>query len=282
MKPEVTETAEAAPAAGCRGSGRRRNRPRRAGRAPDAALCRSRQSGRAYANHRHNVGFMAADAIDRRHSFSPWSKKFQAQISEGRIGGEKVLLIKPQTCMNLSGQAVGEAMRFYKLELGRPHRLLRRARPRCGQGARQARRRRRRPQRHPLDRRPYRQGLPPRAHRHRPSRHQGNGDAACAGRFRQGRPRMARPAARRARRQCRASRQGRRQRLHEQAQPCACRARRSRSRGPAKAEAEPSPKPRPAAKGQSHIRQARPQAPAVKVPETGPMAAMLKRLFGKD
>lgn len=72
--------------------------------------------GAKYANNRHNVGFMAADAIARRHSFSSWSKKFQAEIAEGRIGGEKVLLIKPQTFMNLSGQAVGEALRFYKLD----------------------------------------------------------------------------------------------------------------------------------------------------------------------
>ena len=59
--------------------------------------------GAKYANNRHNVGFMAADAIARRHSFSPWSRKFQAEIAEGRIGGEKVLLLKPQTFMNLSG-----------------------------------------------------------------------------------------------------------------------------------------------------------------------------------
>jgi PTH1 family peptidyl-tRNA hydrolase len=72
--------------------------------------------GAKYANNRHNVGFMAADAIARRHSFAPWSKKFQAEIAEGKIGGEKVLLIKPQTFMNLSGQSVGEAMRFYKVE----------------------------------------------------------------------------------------------------------------------------------------------------------------------
>jgi PTH1 family peptidyl-tRNA hydrolase len=71
--------------------------------------------GAKYANNRHNVGFMAADSIARRHSFSPWSKKFQAEIAEGRIGNDKVLLIKPQTFMNLSGQAVGEALRFYKL-----------------------------------------------------------------------------------------------------------------------------------------------------------------------
>ena len=71
--------------------------------------------GPKYENNRHNVGFMAADAIARRHSFSPWAKKFQGLIAQGTIGGEQVLLIKPQTFMNLSGQSVGEAMRFYKL-----------------------------------------------------------------------------------------------------------------------------------------------------------------------
>ncbi|EIM72782.1 peptidyl-tRNA hydrolase [Nitratireductor aquibiodomus RA22] len=73
--------------------------------------------GQQYERHRHNVGFMAADAIARRHSFSSWSKKFNALVAEGRLGGEKVLLIKPQTFMNLSGQAIGEAMRFYKIDL---------------------------------------------------------------------------------------------------------------------------------------------------------------------
>ncbi|WP_217575838.1 aminoacyl-tRNA hydrolase [Mesorhizobium sp. GbtcB19] len=72
--------------------------------------------GAKYENNRHNVGFMAADAIARRHSFSPWSRKFQGLVSEGTLGGQKILLIKPQTFMNLSGQAVGEALRFYKLE----------------------------------------------------------------------------------------------------------------------------------------------------------------------
>ncbi|WP_265517023.1 aminoacyl-tRNA hydrolase [Nitratireductor luteus] len=73
--------------------------------------------GRQYENHRHNVGFMAADAIHRRHSFSPWSRKFSALVADGKLDGEKVLLIKPQTFMNLSGQAIGEALRFYKLTL---------------------------------------------------------------------------------------------------------------------------------------------------------------------
>lgn len=71
--------------------------------------------GAKYANNRHNVGFMAADAIARRHSFLPWSKKFQGLIAEGTLAGEKVILIKPQTFMNLSGQSIGEALRFYKL-----------------------------------------------------------------------------------------------------------------------------------------------------------------------
>ena len=71
--------------------------------------------GAEYRHHRHNIGFMAADAIARRHSFSPWTKKFQALVCEGRLCGDKALLIKPQTFMNLSGQSVGEALRFYKL-----------------------------------------------------------------------------------------------------------------------------------------------------------------------
>ena len=71
--------------------------------------------GSQYAGNRHNIGFMAVDAIQRRPGFAPWSKKFKAVISEGELGGEKVLLMKPQTFMNLSGEAVGEAMRFYKL-----------------------------------------------------------------------------------------------------------------------------------------------------------------------
>ena len=69
--------------------------------------------GSSYSGNRHNIGFMAVDAIARTHS---WSKKFKGEISEGTLAGEKVLLIKPQTYMNVSGEAVGEAMRFYKLQ----------------------------------------------------------------------------------------------------------------------------------------------------------------------
>jgi PTH1 family peptidyl-tRNA hydrolase len=71
--------------------------------------------GGQYQDNRHNIGFMAVDAIHRKLPFAPWSKKFKSLISEGEIDGERVLLMKPQTFMNLSGEAVGEAMRFYKL-----------------------------------------------------------------------------------------------------------------------------------------------------------------------
>ena len=71
--------------------------------------------GAKYAHNRHNIGFMALDRIAEDHGFGPWRAKFQGQISEGRLGNEKVLLLKPETFMNLSGQSVGEAMRFYKL-----------------------------------------------------------------------------------------------------------------------------------------------------------------------
>lgn len=71
--------------------------------------------GSKYQNHRHNVGFMAAEAILRRHSFPAPKKRFQALVSEGRLGTTKCLIMLPQTYMNESGRAVGEAMRFYKL-----------------------------------------------------------------------------------------------------------------------------------------------------------------------
>ncbi|WP_332305918.1 aminoacyl-tRNA hydrolase [Rhizobium sp. GR12] len=71
--------------------------------------------GAQYAGNRHNIGFMALDALQRLPSFSPWARKFKAEISEGEIDGEKVLLMKPLTYMNLSGESVGEAMRFFKL-----------------------------------------------------------------------------------------------------------------------------------------------------------------------
>jgi len=72
--------------------------------------------GAQYAMHRHNVGFMAIDTIAEVHGFGPVQKKFQGWLQEGRIGPDKILLLKPATFMNESGRAVSEAMRFYKLE----------------------------------------------------------------------------------------------------------------------------------------------------------------------
>jgi PTH1 family peptidyl-tRNA hydrolase len=73
--------------------------------------------GREYALNRHNVGFMAVDAIAAAHDFPVWRKRFSALAAEGKLGDEQVLLLKPQTFMNESGRAVGEAFRFYKLDL---------------------------------------------------------------------------------------------------------------------------------------------------------------------
>ncbi|HSV28271.1 MAG TPA: aminoacyl-tRNA hydrolase, partial [Candidatus Omnitrophota bacterium] len=71
--------------------------------------------GTEYARNRHNIGFMAADELVRRHSFGPWRAKFQGEVAEGMIGGEKVLALKPMTYMNLSGQSVAQAARFLKI-----------------------------------------------------------------------------------------------------------------------------------------------------------------------
>jgi len=71
--------------------------------------------GGKYAANRHNIGFMAVDEIARRHGFSPWRRRFSGQVAEGRLGGDKALLLKPSTYMNESGRSVGEAMRFFKL-----------------------------------------------------------------------------------------------------------------------------------------------------------------------
>jgi len=74
--------------------------------------------GAKYARNRHNIGFMAVDRIAEDHGFAPWRAKFQGLVSEGRLGRERVVLLKPETFMNLSGQSVGEAMRFFKLDVG--------------------------------------------------------------------------------------------------------------------------------------------------------------------
>jgi len=73
--------------------------------------------GPQYAGNRHNVGFMAVDAIARRHGFGPERARFQGLACEGTLGGMKALILKPATYMNESGRAVADAVRFYKLAL---------------------------------------------------------------------------------------------------------------------------------------------------------------------
>ena len=72
--------------------------------------------GARYAANRHNIGFMAVDRIAADHGFSPWKARFQGLVSDGRLGPTRVTLLKPQGFMNLSGQSVGEAMRYLKLD----------------------------------------------------------------------------------------------------------------------------------------------------------------------
>lgn len=229
--------------------------------------------GAQYANNRHNVGFMAVGEIARRHSFSPWTKKFQAEIAEGRIGGEKVLLVKPQTYMNLSGQSVGAALAFYKLDLqaltvfyDEIDLVAGKVRVKTGGGA---------------------------------GGHNGirSIDAHCGKDYRRVRIGVGHP--------------GEREKVHGHvlgdfakaekawldplldaiADNAECIVRGDDNgfmnklslavpgSGPTAGDVAGAPaKP----KGNSHIRQARKQQPQVKLPETGPMAAMLKRLFGKD
>ena len=71
--------------------------------------------GDKYARHRHNVGYMALDRVAERHDIGPWRRRFQAEIAEASLGGERIVLLKPATYMNESGRAVGEAQRFLKI-----------------------------------------------------------------------------------------------------------------------------------------------------------------------
>jgi peptidyl-tRNA hydrolase, PTH1 family len=74
--------------------------------------------GARYVGNRHNIGFMALEAIAKRHGLGPWRRRFQGVACEGPIGRERVVLLLPGTFMNESGRAVGEAVQFYKLAVG--------------------------------------------------------------------------------------------------------------------------------------------------------------------
>jgi PTH1 family peptidyl-tRNA hydrolase len=236
--------------------------------------------GARHASNRHNVGFMAADAIHRRHSFSPWAKKFHAEIAEGKLGDEKILLIKPQTFMNLSGQAVGEALRFYKIDVGDlvvfydeldlapgkvrvktgggagGHNGIRSIDGHCGQ-----------------DYRRVRIGIGHPGIKEMVSPHVLSDFTKSDREWLQP---LLEAIADNAELLAKRDDSGFMNRL-SLAVPGA-----AKERPAAKgAKADQPREDRPAPKGQSHIRQARPQpGPVVKIPETGPMAAMLKRLFG--
>ncbi|THF56070.1 aminoacyl-tRNA hydrolase [Ollibium composti] len=232
--------------------------------------------GAKYANNRHNVGFMAADAIARRHSFSPWSKKFQAEIAEGRLGGDKVLLIKPQTFMNLSGQAVGEALRFYKLDPSAVTVLYDeidlapgKIRIKVGGGSGGHNGIRSLDQHISQNYRRVRIGVGHPGVREMVHGHV-LGDFSKADR--EWLDVLLDSIAGAADMLARGDDSGFMNRvtldLREKLQPTG--------------EDDAPPPKKKAPKAQSHIRQARPQQPMAKLPETGPMAAMLKKLLGKD
>jgi PTH1 family peptidyl-tRNA hydrolase len=232
--------------------------------------------GAQYANNRHNVGFMAAEAIARRHDFSPWSKKFQGLVAEGRIGGEKIILLKPQTFMNLSGQSVGEALRFYKLT---PSDLTvfydeldlaaGKVRVKVGGGAGGHNGIRSIDQHSGQNYRRVRIGI---GHPGAKAMVHGHvlGDFAKADR--EWLEVLLDAIADNSDLIAKGDDSGFMNRvtlaLRDKLQPTG-------------EDDTPPPKQKPA-KAQSHIRQARPQTPAVKAPETGPMAAMLKKLFHKE
>jgi len=73
--------------------------------------------GNQYARNRHNAGFIVVDVLHEHYKFGPWKLRFEGYLSEGRLGGRKTYLLKPQTYMNLSGDSVGTALRFFKLPL---------------------------------------------------------------------------------------------------------------------------------------------------------------------
>jgi PTH1 family peptidyl-tRNA hydrolase len=74
--------------------------------------------GAEYARNRHNIGFMAADAVAARHRFPAWKSRFKGHVAEGSVADERVLLLKPRTYMNESGESVAAAARFYKIDAG--------------------------------------------------------------------------------------------------------------------------------------------------------------------
>jgi len=221
--------------------------------------------GEKYAGNRHNIGFMAIDAIARRHGFSPFRQKFSGLISEGSIGDIKVLLLKPQTFMNRSGDSVVQATNFYKIPLeavavlydeldlapgkvriktgggNGGHNGLRSIDPAIGVGYKRVR-----------------LGIGHPGHKDLVTNH-------VLGDFGKADSQWLEPLL-----DTLADNAG----LLLAGDDNGLMNKLALATG-----ASPAPD-KPAPKGQSHIRAARPAAPQAKVPETGPMAAMLKKLLG--
>jgi peptidyl-tRNA hydrolase, PTH1 family len=220
--------------------------------------------GPKYAGNRHNIGFMAADLIVRRHNFSPWTKKFSAEIAEGMLGGEKAVLIKPQTFMNNSGQSIGEAMRFYKLELSNLiviydelDLVQGKLKVKTGGGS---------------------------------GGHNGikSIDQHCGKDYRRVRLGIGHPGAKELVHNwvlgdfAKADKVWLEPFLDAVSDAAPLLASKDENAFATKVALILGNAEKPKPSGQSHIRQARPHKPDGKIPETGPMAAMLKRLFGKD
>lgn len=222
--------------------------------------------GAEYASHRHNVGFMAVDEIARHHNFPAFRQKFSALVSEGVVDGEKLLLLKPQTFMNLSGDAVGQAAKFYKLtpaDISVIHDELDLApgkvRIKSGGGHGGHNGLRSIEAHLGKDFVRVRIGIGHPGHKERVNPHVLSNFHKADGEWLAP---LLDALAKNAGLLAKGDAAGLMNKL---------------------ALAVPSsdkPRPKPAAKAQSHIRQARPAAPQAKVPETGPMANMLKKLFG--
>ena len=225
--------------------------------------------GSKHARQRHNVGFLAVDAIHDAHDFGPWREKWRGLIAEGFLDGEKTLLLKPQTFMNESGRSVAEPVKFYKLAPADVAVLYDeldlapgKVRVKTGGGAGGHNGIRSIDQHMPKDYRRVRIGIGHPGHKDRVTGHV-LGDFAAAD--------------------------------HEWLDPLLAEIARNApllAKGDDAAfmnrlalrtasDEPPGAKGQSSAKKKSHIRQARQSGPSVKVPEKGPMAEMLRKLLGK-
>ncbi len=236
--------------------------------------------GSKYQGNRHNIGFLAVEAIGRRHGFAPWRRRFQGETSEGTLDSERVILLKPLTYMNESGLSVGEAAKFFKLaqkeivvfhdEIELPPEKLR---VKTGGGIAGHNGLRSISAHVGNDYRRVRIGIGHPGIKEMVMPHV-LGDFAKADH--EWLDPLLDAVAANADLLAKGDDNGFMNKV-SLALPGGSRVKAE----PARAKRESDAETKPAAKGQSHIRQARPQQPAVKLPETGPMATMLKRLFGK-